>query len=199
MGAGADGQPGGHGVLHPEQLDEQRGRDAAEDACDQHRHHGDGADAAVGLGYADGNGGGDGFGQEGRGHGRVQPKQAAEQKDAAHGGRRAHHAPNQNGQPVLLQNTDFPVDGHRQAGGGGGEKHVDDLPALMIGLIGNAEQQQHPHHQDDANEQGITDHQAGLFLDAHPNPEGQDTQSDAKKGGSKQLRHGTSSSPAGAG
>ena len=50
-----------------------------------------------------------------------------------------------------------------------------------------------------ANEQGITDHQAGLFLDAHPNPEGQDTQSDAKKGGSKQLRHGTSSSPAGAG
>lgn len=69
----------------------------------------------------------------------------------------------------------------RQAGGGG-EKHVDDLSALMIGLIGNAEQQQHPHHQDDANEQGITDHQAALFLDAHPTQKARILKAMPKKG-----------------
>ena len=95
-----------------------------EDACDQHRHHG-----AMGpmprrsaLGYADGNGGGDGFFPAGRGHGRVQPKQRQSRRMLPMEDAEPTTHPTRMGQPVLLQDPDFPVDGHRQAGGGGGRE-----------------------------------------------------------------------------
>ena len=189
MGTGADGQAGRHRVLDPEELDEHGGQNAAQDAGEDDGHHGDGLDAAQVLRDADGDGGGHRLGDQRGGDGLVQPEQAAHEIDAAHGGDGAGGAAHQNGQPVLLEQGDLGVDGHRQTGGGGGQEHVDDGAALVVGRVGNAAHQQHGGHQDDGDEQGIAQHQSGLFLNADAHPEGDDTQRDTKKGRGKEFGH----------
>ena len=189
VGTGADGQAGGHRVLDTEGLDEHGGQDTAQDAGEDNGHHSDGLDTAQVLRDADSDGSGHRLGDQRGGDGLVKPEQAAHEIDAAHGGNGTGGAAHQNRQPVFPEQIDLRIDGHRQTGCGGGEEHVDDGAALVIGRIGNAAHQQYSGHQDDGDEQGIAQHQSGLFLDADADPEGDHAQGDAKKRRGKEFRH----------
>ena len=188
MAARADGKARRHGVLHLEEPDQEGRENASHDPGQDDRRHRDGGNAPMAFRDAHRDGGSHGFGKQRIRHRLVQPEQAAEKEHASHGGERTRRAARQDRQPVLLQKLHPRINRYRQAAGGGGEKHVDDAPALIVALIRDLKQQKHARYQNDGDDQGIADHKPRLFLNPNADGKRHNAESDSEKRRAEQLR-----------
>ena len=189
MAAGSDGQAGCHGIVHPEQADQERRQNASENSRENHRDHSHRHNTAVGLADLHGNGGGDGFRDQGGCHGLIQAEKLTEQPDASHGCQGTYRTAHHNGNTVFLQDLYLCIDRHCQAGRGRGQEHIDDGSALVVALIGNIKSQKHHRCKQDRNQQRIAQNRFQLLLNLYADPEGQNTERDSKERRRKYITH----------
>lgn len=135
MAACADGEARRHGVLHPEDPDQEGRKNASHDSGQNDRRHRDGRNAPMAFRDSYSDRCGHRFGNKRIRHRLVQAEQTAEEEHASHGGERPRHTARQDWQPVLLQKLHPRINRYRQTACGRRKKHVNDAPSLIIALI----------------------------------------------------------------